>query len=180
MLNSILLFLYFASLITVEAFTGPIKHAPTTCQKVTTAQFMAPRFDKREQRWFPSAKEEASEAYGPVGSLIRQGPKAFFARITNAEEYEQGVYKMMAQNGWDRLEAQGNMDAFLENPQDWMFQKAAEKKGAPKYDYGKANTSPKQIILTVTWAGIVVFLFSKVFITNVLNDGSTASSIYGI
>ena len=26
----------------------------------------------------------------------------------------------MAQDGCDRKEAQGNMDAFLDNPQDWV------------------------------------------------------------
>jgi len=119
---------------------------------------MAPRFDPVEKRWYPRTDEEAQEAYGPVGSLIRQGPKPFISRLVNPDAYEQGVYKMMAQEGWDRLEAQGNMDAFLENAQDWVLQKQAEKKGAPKYDYANANTSPKQLVLTLTWAAIVVFV----------------------
>jgi hypothetical protein len=40
----------------------------------------------------------------------------------------------MAQDGCDRKEAQGNMDAFLENPQDWAYQKVQEKNGAYKKD----------------------------------------------
>ena len=42
----------------------------------------------------------------------------------------------MAQDGCDRKEAQGNMDAFLDNPQDWGYQKMEEKnKGKPVKDY---------------------------------------------
>lgn len=48
------------------------------------------------------------------------------------------------------------MDAFLENPNDWAFQKLEEKKGAPKKDYANANMEPKQIILSTLWACIVV------------------------
>ena len=40
------------------------------------------------------------------------------------------------------------MDAFLENPQDWAYQKMAEKNGAPVKDYANANMNPKQIILS--------------------------------
>jgi hypothetical protein len=134
--------------------------------------FMSPRFDPNGERWYPSTDEEAQEAYGPVGSLIRQGPKPFLSRYTSADGYEQGVYKMMAQEGWSRLEAQGNMDAFIENPQDWMMQKAAEKKGAPKYDYGNANTDQKQIALTLTWAAFVFLLVGRVIYINVLTEGS--------
>ena len=53
-------------------------------------------------------------------------------------------------------EAQGNMDAFLENPQDWTYQKMQEKNnGAPKKDYANANMEPKQIVLSTVWAGVV-------------------------
>lgn len=37
-----------------------------------------------------------------LGSLIRGGPLPFIQRIVNADEYEQGVYKFMAQDGCDR------------------------------------------------------------------------------
>lgn len=57
----------------------------------------------------------------------------------------------MAQAGCDRKEAQGNMDAFLENPQDWAYQKTAEANGAFVKDYANANMSPKQVTLSTIW-----------------------------
>ena len=48
------------------------------------------------------------------------------------------------------------MDAFLENPQDWAYQKMQEKNnGAPKKDYVNANMEPQQIALSTVWAGVV-------------------------
>jgi hypothetical protein len=63
-------------------------------------------------------------------------------------------------------------DAYLENPQDWAFQKMAENKGAAKKDYANANTSPKQLILTGIWACIVLYFASDII-------GGFASGRYG-
>lgn len=120
---------------------------------------MAPRFDKSTGKWFTDKPDEMDgSSYGPIGSLYRAGPKPFLQRIFNAETYDQAVLKYMAQDGCDRREAQGNMDAFLENPQvsstqnwpsirkyvtnnqflppskDWAYQKVQEKNGAYKKD----------------------------------------------
>lgn len=130
--------------------------------------FMAPRFDKASQKWFPTKPEEESgAAYGPIGSLIRAGPKPFIQRILFSEQYDQAVLKYMAQDGCSRKEAQGNMDAYIENPNDWTYQKLQEKQGKPKYDYANANTSPKQLVLSGTWA-TVVFWFFYTFISDCL------------
>jgi hypothetical protein len=43
------------------------------------------------------------------------------------------------------------MDAFLENPQDWAYQKTAEANGAFVKDYANANMSPKQVTLSTIW-----------------------------
>jgi len=72
------------------------------------------------------------------------------------------VLKYQAGDGVGRKEAQGNMDAFLANPNDWLFQKNAEKKGAAKYDYANANTDPQQVILTSIWAAIVFSFIGRV------------------
>ena len=49
------------------------------------------------------------------------------------------------------------MDAFLENPNDWAYQKMAEKNnGAAVKDYANANMEPKQIVLSTIWACVVV------------------------
>eukprot|EP00568_Trieres_chinensis_P013605 CAMPEP_0183292536 /NCGR_PEP_ID=MMETSP0160_2-20130417/1561_1 /TAXON_ID=2839 ORGANISM="Odontella Sinensis, Strain Grunow 1884" /NCGR_SAMPLE_ID=MMETSP0160_2 /ASSEMBLY_ACC=CAM_ASM_000250 /LENGTH=148 /DNA_ID=CAMNT_0025453501 /DNA_START=118 /DNA_END=564 /DNA_ORIENTATION=+ len=115
---------------------------------------MAPRFDPLTQRWYPTEPED-TEGYGPVGSLIRQGPKPFLERVLKPDDYEQAVFKYMANTGVNRREAQGNMDAYLRNPNDWAFQKNEEAKGRSKLDYGEFNTSPKQVLLTATWATMV-------------------------
>eukprot|EP00986_Skeletonema_menzelii_P017584 scaffold20570_cov148-Skeletonema_menzelii.AAC.5 len=94
----------------------------------------------------------AGSSYGPIGSLYRAGPKPFFTRIFNPDTYDQAVLKYMAQDGCDRKEAQGNMDAFLENPQDWGFQKVSEQNGAYKKDYANANMEPKQEVFIVPWS----------------------------
>jgi len=129
--------------------------------------WMVPRFDKASQKWFPTTDEEGPSAgYGIVGSLYRAGPVPFFQRIVNGDTYEQAVLKYMAQEKCDRKEAQGNMDAFLENPQDWAYQKMQEKSGAAKKDYANANMDPKQIILSTVWACVVV-VFAYDLVTGV-------------
>ena len=42
------------------------------------------------------------------------------------------------------------MDAYLENPQDWAYQKMTEKNGGMVKDYANANMDPKQIILSTS------------------------------
>ncbi|KAL7527610.1 hypothetical protein ACHAXR_002037 [Thalassiosira sp. AJA248-18] len=110
--------------------------------------------------------EGPSAGYGIVGSLYRAGPVPFLQRLVNPDNYEQAVLKYMAQEKCDRVEAQGNMDAYLENPQDWAYQKMSEKNGAPKRDYANANMDPKQIILSTVWAGVVV-VFAYDLVTGV-------------
>ncbi len=117
------------------------------------------------------------------------------------------VLKYMAQDGCDRKEAQGNMDAFLENPQgeftvlsyhicisldcsikqlltiytatksDWGFQKVSEQNGAYKKDYANANMEPKQVILTTVW-GVGVIYFLGSLIYNGVQDGIMVGSFH--
>ena len=51
----------------------------------------------------------------------------------------------MANEKVGRKEAQGNMDAYFENPNDWAYQKNVERNGGYKRDYANANTDPKQL-----------------------------------
>ena len=51
-----------------------------------------------------------TETHQPVGTLFRQGPKPFFQRLSNVDDYEQAVYKYMAKDKCSREEAQGNID----------------------------------------------------------------------
>mmetsp|Transcript_13541 Transcript_13541/g.20632 ORF Transcript_13541/g.20632 Transcript_13541/m.20632 type:complete len:172 (-) Transcript_13541:153-668(-) len=123
---------------------------------------MAPKFNKSTQKWEITDGTDTEGAYGPVGSLIRQGPVPFFKRVTDPDLYEQMVLKYMANDKCGRAEAQGNMDAYLANPSDWAYQKNAEKNGAAKYDYANANTDPGQLVLTGTWAVFVTSLLGRV------------------
>mmetsp|Transcript_9732 Transcript_9732/g.22771 ORF Transcript_9732/g.22771 Transcript_9732/m.22771 type:complete len:95 (-) Transcript_9732:186-470(-) len=75
----------------------------------------------------------------------------------------------MAQQDCSRMEAQGNFDAYLENPQDWAYQKLQEENGAPVKDYANANMSTKQVFLSSIWA-CVVLCFAYDLITGV-GDG---------
>jgi hypothetical protein len=65
---------------------------------------------------------------------------------------------MASEKQWDKQEAQGNFDAYLENPNDWAFQKNEEKKGGFVKEYGKMP-STKQLGLNAVWSGVVVYFF---------------------
>lgn len=127
-----------------------------------------PKFDPSTEKWEPSSDADLEGAYSPFGSLIRAGPKPFFIRLINPSEYEQAVYKYMSNENVGRKEAQGNMDAYFENAQDWAYQKNVERNGGYKKDYA-ADPGPKQLILTAIWSGIVVWFFNDLF--NGINSG---------
>eukprot|EP00569_Conticribra_weissflogii_P002696 CAMPEP_0171335446 /NCGR_PEP_ID=MMETSP0878-20121228/5339_1 /TAXON_ID=67004 /ORGANISM="Thalassiosira weissflogii, Strain CCMP1336" /LENGTH=199 /DNA_ID=CAMNT_0011836717 /DNA_START=59 /DNA_END=658 /DNA_ORIENTATION=- len=129
----------------------------------STSLSMAVKFDKASGKWYTDdpEKEGMGSSYGPIGSLYRAGPKPFLQRIFNADTYDQAVLKYMAQDGCDRKEAQGNMDAFLDNPQDWAYQKLQEQNGSFKKDYANANMAPKQVILSTVWGFGVIYFFGN-------------------
>jgi hypothetical protein len=169
-----------------NAFFSPTT-TTTTQVSFYSALNMAPRYDKQSQQWFPTDPSiEGPEAgYNIIGSLYRAGPVPFIQRIINANSYEQAVLKYMAQEKCDRITAQGNMDAYLENPQDWAYQKMQEKNnGVTPKDYANANMQPRQIILSSVWA-IVVIAFGYDLITGVTEgrygqpDGNTNDLFHG-
>jgi hypothetical protein len=149
---------------TVHSFTaGPSTTTITSQTTARTSLAMVPRYDPISGRWEPTtADDDASAGYPPVGSLIRQGPVPFLQRLKDADNYDQGVLKMMASEGMSRGEAQGNMDAYLLNPNDWALQKIEEKNGAAKFDYANANMDDGDLILTGTWAGILLLIAGRV------------------
>ena len=61
-----------------------------------------------------SMMADPNEGYGPVGSLIRQGPVPFFIRLVKPDTYEAAVNKYMTLEKCDRNTAQGNMDAYFQ------------------------------------------------------------------
>jgi hypothetical protein len=77
---------------------------------------MAPRFDPASQKWVATGpEEEASAGYGIGKTLLLRGPKPFFHRLLQPDEYDQAVLKFMASDGVSRNDAQGNMDYYLES-----------------------------------------------------------------
>ena len=71
---------------------------------------------------------------------------------------------MMAERDMGYKEGQGNMDAYLGNPNDWVNQKLEEKKGAPKFDFERVNMDPKSLALTGIWASGVLFMVTRFMI----------------
>jgi len=74
----------------------------------------------------PNQLHYEPQPYGPWGSFLRGGPAPFLVRTLNANDYDQAVFKYMAQTSCSRIEAQGNMDAFFNNGADWAYQKSEE------------------------------------------------------
>lgn len=84
-----------------------VSHSESSRVVGHTALDMAPRFDKKAQKWFPTKPEEGPEAGYPVSrTLLLHGPKPFFQRVFNNDDYEQAVLKFMAGDKCDRDEAQ--------------------------------------------------------------------------
>ena len=116
----------------------------SSASSTTLRRPMAPRFDASTQRWMPSTEtERAAAGYSPVRSLLRHGPKPFLIRLTNPDAYDQAVLKFMAAEACDRTTAQGNMDRYFENAQDWAFERMEMQNKGKVYDYVTLDT--KQI-----------------------------------
>ena len=125
---------------------------PTPERYDTTYNAKPPTYSKDTQLWTPSSETE-DVPYGPWGSFLRGGPTPFVLRLLSADQYDQAVFKYMAQTSCSRSEAQGNMDAFFNNGADWAYQKSEEARGRPVIDY--TTLKPKQAALVITWAVFV-------------------------
>ena len=78
----------------------------------TTKMFMAPKYDGT--KWISTLPEDGPDAgYPPTKTLLLHGPKPYLTRIFQPDDYEQAVLKFMASDKVNRIEAQGNMDAYL-------------------------------------------------------------------
>ena len=121
-----------------------------------------PTFDKATQKWSPAP--DAEEPYGLGRTLLGNGPVPFFTRLTQEEDYMQAVYKFQATEKCTVRYAQGNMDAYFENPQDWAYQRVVEERGGYKKKYGEPIPQ-KQVILTVVWGVGVSSLIANFVLT---------------
>jgi len=141
----------FQALFYAQAFTTttPVKG------KVLSPPLSMVKYDG--SRWIPTKPEEGPQAgYGIGKTLLLRGPKPFLARLLSPDDYEQAVLKFMAGDKCSRIEAQANMDFYLENPNDWAYNRFQEQKLGIKYDYASIDT--KQITLTLTWATLILSL----------------------
>jgi len=75
--------------------------------------------------------------------------------------YDQAVMKFMAKDNVERWVAQGNMDRFNENAQDWAFERMEMERMGKTYDY--VTLKPKQVILSSIWAGVVFWFANDLF-----------------
>jgi hypothetical protein len=124
---------------------------PTPKRYDPTYNKRPPVFNKSTSQWEPSSETESS--YGAWGSFLRGGPSPFLVRVLQPEQYDQAVFKYMAQTSCSRAEAQGNMDQYFNNAADWAYQKQEEARGAPVVDY--TQLKPAQAVKVITWALLV-------------------------
>lgn len=85
------------SIVSIDGYRTNIKH-----------------FDKTQVLFANKPSSDLKEGYGPIGSLIRQGPVPFFIRLVKPDTYEAAVNKYMLLEKCDRNTAQGNMDAYFQ------------------------------------------------------------------
>ena len=135
---------------------GPNKVAATTSSSSTAlkARGAYPTFDKETQKWVKAKSDDGEYPYDAIGALLRHGPAPFFTRITNPDEFEQGVLKYMAVAKVSRAEATGNMDAKINNAVDWAFYKMEEKRTGKKIDFTYLDKT--QAIKTGVWAVFII------------------------
>ena len=156
-----------SSLSLVNAFGSFGKSKATS----STKAIGMPTFDKTTQLWSPSP-DATEEPYGLGRTLLGNGPVPAITRLTQTDDYMQAVYKFQANEKCGIRYAQGNMDAYFENPNDWAYQRRVEERGGYKKKYG-APIDKKQIALTVTW-GVGVTTLIIQFVANVVSDKMAA------
>jgi hypothetical protein len=144
MMKSLFLLLCIPAL--ALAFCPPQQQVPLT------RALQAVKFDKKENKFVTSnpATEGPEAGYDIWGTIIRGGPLPFFTRLFNPDTYEQAVLKYMVSDKVGRLEAQANMDKYLENPNDWTYFRLQGMK--PDY----VTVDQKALNLRIAWSSVVV------------------------
>ena len=117
---------------------------------------MAPRYDKELNRWVPATAAEGPEGgYDIWGTILRAGPVPFFNRLVKTDEYEQGVLKFMAVEKVDRMRAQAEMDAYLQNPNDWAYNRVNG------YNVDYLTLNKRKLTLTLVWSAVVLAFLGR-------------------
>ena len=135
-----------------QAFAPAATQQAAATRQCITVRSMAPKYV--DNKWVPQSEaEQPGAGYDVVGTLLRHGPKPAFTRVFQPDDYEQAVLKFMAGEKCDRLTAQGNMDAYLRNPQDWAYNRMEEERRGFKIDY--VTIKPKEVTLVLVWSTVV-------------------------
>jgi hypothetical protein len=121
-----------------------------------------PKYDKGRNKWIATGPNQLPDSgYGPIKTLFLQGPKPYMTRILQNDDYEQAVLKFMASDKIiSRDVAQGNMDAYLRNPQDWMYNRMESTKKGFTIDYTKLEI--KDIVLVSVWSITVISIIGRI------------------
>lgn len=168
-----LLLLTLASI--VHGFTPVTSRQPT----VHNTHHMVPKYNPQEAKWEPQGEEDTAAAgYPAINTLLRHGPKAFFTRVFTPDDYEQAVLKFMAGDKCDRKEAQGNMDFYLENPNDWAYERFEQQKKGIKYDY--VTIKPKALVLVLGWSSLVLGGIGRAIYSLNTGESFVSSVFYGL
>ena len=123
---------------------------PTTSSVVTRLMV---KFDGN--KWIAESTEETSDGgYDALGTFLRYGPIPTLRRLVQQYEYDQAVLKFMYQEKCSRNVAQGNMDYYFRNPNDWYARRLQEEKLGKRLDYDTLDNT--KLVLVVVWTSIVV------------------------
>jgi hypothetical protein len=154
--------LFFTAVVTTHAYVAPPSSAsPSSMTRPSSSPLhMVPKYDG--SRWIPTTFPDDVQGYPKWHTLLLHGPRPYYERVFKADEYEQAVLKFMAVDGVSRNEAQGNMDAYLRNPNDWAFDRMEAQKRGVKLDY--VTLDPKAIVLTLVWSTIVFAVLGRAIV----------------
>mgnify|MGYP000381768982 CR=1 FL=1 len=140
---------------------------PTSSMSITAAFRTAGRgmvkCDCDEQQWISESQDE-QVGYGILNTLVRHGPTPALRRIFQPQQYEQAVLKFMAEENCSRDEAQGNMDFYIRNPNDWIALRLEQERSGIKVHLVTVN--PIRLVLVVVWTGLLM-LFVQQFLARV-------------
>ena len=123
---------------------------------------MMVKFDGK--RWVAESADEGSAGeYSVLRTLVLHGPIPAARRVFQPDDYDQAVLKFMATEKCDRRTAQGNMDAYMRNPQDWLyFRRRSEEGIAPPPDYAALDAT--KLLLVALWTAILLVGFGNLYI----------------
>jgi hypothetical protein len=128
---------------------------PTTTRRPSTSSLRV-KFDGTQ--WVAESEQEAT-GYGILKTFLLYGPTPTLRRLLQPYEYNQAVLKFMASEGCSRMVAQGNMEYYFRNPNDWFARRLLEERRGERFDY--CTLEPTDLALRLIWTGLVLLFFQQ-------------------